>query len=274
MSTVFDPDNSILVVIVPLADGVGLVSYQFDNISMIYRDKLFLSYSDQDCVPAFFPPFPDLPVLGYCLDLVNHRKRNFFVSVNFERLNGSFVTPATQFFPFDFQSGTLLSNFLYFSEESMNNCFFVERGRAFFLSNSNLIDHQISNMEYNNDVGSIGLAACSTSEPRLQSLITMTECRLAAYCNRTAALFDVPDSFSGTISFSGDVFFCSPNFYVRFLNNSLSVHSVSTGTQISGSVSLDAETILFGDCLTSERPFYFVAAVSDARTILPIYQSP
>ena len=107
--------------------------------------------------------------------------------------------------------------------------FFVEGGRTFFLSNSNLIDHQIIDMDYNNDIGSIDLPACATSEPRLQSLITTTECRLAAYCNQTAVLFNVPDSFSGTSPFLGDVFFCSSNFYVRFLNSSLSVHSVGAG---------------------------------------------
>ena len=123
-------------------------------------------------------------------------------------------------------------------------------------------------MDYNNDIGSIDLPACATSEPRLQSLITTTECRLAAYCNRTAALFNVPDSFSRTIPFLGNVFFCSSNFYVRFLNSSLSVHSVSAGEeQVSGSVSLGAETILLGDCLTSEGSFYFVASLNDARTI-------
>ena len=265
ISTVFNSDNSILVAIVPLADGVGLISYEFNNVSMIYRDKTFLSYSDQNCVPAFFPPFPDIPILGYCLDLLNHRIENFYVSVNFERLNGSSVTPAPAFFPFDFQSGTRLSNFLYFSEESMNSCFFVEIARAIFLSNSDLIDHQISNMDYNIDVGSIGLPACSTSEPRLQSLITRTECGLAAYCNRTAALFNVPDNFDGATTFSGDIFFCSPNFYVRFLNSSLSVHSV--GAEVSGPVSLDADAILLGDCLPSEDPFYFVASLSDARTV-------
>ena len=219
---------------------------------------------------AFFPPFPDVPILGYCLDLLNHRIENFYVNVNFERLNGSFVTSAPAFFPFDFQSGTRLSNFLYFSEETMNSCFFVEVGRAIFLSNSDLIDHQISNMDYDIDVGSIGLPACSTSEPRLQSLITRTECRLAAYCNRTAALFNVPDSFNRALpsTFSGDIFFCSPNFYVRFLNNSLSIHNVGAdGEQISGSISLDADAILLGDCLTSEGPFYFVASLSDARTV-------
>ena len=270
ISTIFNSDDTILVAIVPLADGVGLISYDFNNISMIYRDKTFLPYSAQNCVPAFFPPFPDVPILGYCLDILNHRIENFYVNVNFERLNGSFVTSAPAFFPFDFQSGTRLSNFLYFSEESMNNCFLVERGRAIFLSNSDLIDHQISNMDYDIDVGSIGLPACSTSEPRLQSLITRTECRLAAYCNRTAALFNVPDSFSRALpsTFSGDIFFCSPNFYVRFLNNSLSVHSVGAGgEQVSSSVSLDADAILLGDCLPSEGPFYFVASLSDARTV-------
>ena len=267
MSTIFNSDNSILVAIVPLADGVGLISYEFNNVSMIYRDKTFLSYSAQNCVPAFFPPFPDVPILGYCLDLLNHRIENFYVNVNFERLNGSFVTSVTAFFPFDFQSGTRLSNFLYFSEESMNRCFLVEVGRAIFLSNSNLIDHQILNEQYD-DIGSIGLPACSTSEPRLQSLITRTECRLAAYCNRTAALFNVPDNFDGATTFSGDIFFCSPNFYVSFLNRSLSVHSVGAdGEQVSGSVSLDAAAILLGDCLTSEGPFYFVASLSDARTV-------
>ena len=269
ISTVFNSDNSILVAIVPLADGVGLISYEFNNVSMIYRDKIFLSYSAQNCVPAFFPPFPDVPILGYCLDLLNHRIENFYVNVNFERLNGSSVTPAPAFFPFDFQSGTRLSNFLYFSEETMNSCFFVEVGRAIFLSNSDLIDHQISNMDYDIDVGSIGLPACSSSEPRLQSLITRTECRLAAYCNRTAALFNVPDNFNGAIStFSGDIFFCSPNLYVRFLNSSLSVHSVGAdGEQVSGPVSLDADAILLGDCLPSEGPFYFVASLSDTRTV-------
>ena len=100
--------------VVPLADGVGLVSYEFNNVSMIYREKVFLSYSNQNCVPAFFPPFPDVPILGYCLDLLNHRIENFYVNVNFERLNSSYVMPAP-ILPFNFQSGTRLSNFLYSS---------------------------------------------------------------------------------------------------------------------------------------------------------------
>ena len=57
---------------------------------------------------------------------------------------------------------------------------------------------------------------------------------------------------------------------MRFLNSSVSVHSVGAGgEQVSGSVSLDAEVILLGDCLTctSEGPFYFVASLSDARTV-------
>ena len=256
--------------VVPFGDGVGLVSYQFDNISMIYREKLFLSYSDQNCVPAFFPPFPDpiQPVLGYCLDLLNHRIENLLINVNFDRLNGSYVAPAIMFFPFIFQSGTVLSNLLYFPEESMNNCFFVEKGRTIFLSNSNLIDHDISNMVYNSGIGSISVPACSTSEPRLQSLLTRTECKLAVYCSGMAALFNVPDSFGGvTDRFSGDVFFCSSNFYVRFLNSSLSVYRVSNDEQISALIPLDAETILLGDCLTSEDPFYFVASLSDARIV-------
>ena len=188
--------------------------------------------------------------------------------MNFNRLKGSYAAPATMFFPFDFQSGTLLSNFLYFPEESMNNCFFVEKGRTIFLSYSNLIDHDISNMEYNAEIGSISVPACSTSEPRLQSLLTRTDCKLAAYCNGTATLFDVPDSFGGvTNRFSGDVFFCSSNFYVHSLNSSLSVHRVSNDERISALIPLDAETILLGDCLTSEEPFYFVSSLSDTRTV-------
>ena len=270
MSTLFNLDGTILVAVVPFGDGIGLVSYQFDNVSMIYREKLFLSYSDQNCVPAFFPPFPDplQPVLGYCLDLLNHRIKNLLVNVNFDRLNGSYAVPAIMFFPFDFQGGTVLSNFLYFPEESMNNCFFVEKGRTIFLSNSDLIDHDISNMEYNSEIGSIDIPDCSTSEPRLQSLLTRTECKLAVYCSGTAALFNVPDSFGGvTDRFSGDVYFCSSNFYVRFLNSSLSVHRVSNDERISALIPLDAETILLGDCLTFEEPFYFVASLSDARAV-------
>ena len=264
MSTVFNSDSTILVAVVPFSNGVGLVSYHFDNVSMVYREKAFLPRSNQNCMPAFFPPFPNLPVLGYCLDLMNHRIENLFVIVNFDRLNSSYVMVATQFFRFTFQSGTVLSNFLYFSEESMNSCFLVEDGRTIFLSNSNIIDHQLSIMEYESDIGNINLPACS----RLQSLIDDTECKLAAYCNGMAALFNFPDSFSGVTPFSGDVFFCSPSVYVRFLNNSLSVCSVGVSDeQVSGSLSLDAEAIVLGDCLTSEDQFYFVASLSDARTI-------
>ena len=263
--------------IVPFSNGVGLVSYQFDNISMVYmyREKMFLSYSDQNCVPAFFPPFsgPIQPVFGYCLDLPFHRIDAILVRVNFETLNSSyFVLPVTNFVSYNFQSDTLLSNFLFFTEESTTNCFTVETGRTIFLTSSNLVDHFFFDDEYI-EVGSINVPACSTSEPRLQSLITPTECKLAAYCNGTTALFNVPDSFngpgSGVTLFSGDVFFCSPNSYVRFLNNSFSVHRVSATSeeQVSGSVSLNAEVIFLGDCLTSEAQFYFVASLSDARTI-------
>ena len=139
----------------------------------------------------------------------------------------------------------------------------------FFLSNSNIIDHQLSIMEYESDIGNINLSACS----RLQSLIVDTECKLAAYCNGMAALFNFPDSFSGATPFSGDVFYCSPNVYVHFLNNSLSIHRVSTTSeeQVSGSVLLDAEVIVLGDCLTSETRFYLVASLSDARTVFIIF---
>ena len=50
ISTLFNLDSNILVAVVPFGDGIGLVSYQFDNVSTIYRKNLFLSYNDPNCV--------------------------------------------------------------------------------------------------------------------------------------------------------------------------------------------------------------------------------
>ena len=272
MSTLFSRDSTILVAAVPFGDGVGLVSYQFDNISMIYREKVFLSYNIS-CVPAFFLPITDplQPLYGYCLALSTQVIENFVVNVNFERLNTSRVDPAFNFPTFTFQSNSLLSNFVFFPE-ILHICFSNVDGHTVFLQNSNIIYHSISIREYYSDTGSINVPACSSSEPRLQRL--GTKCKLAAYCNQTAALFDAPESGFGEVThFSGDVFLCSSNFYVRFMNNSLSVHRVSNDEQISGFIALDAETILLGDCLFSENQFYFIAALNDARTIFVNFTS-
>ena len=274
VSSLFNRDSTILVAAIPFSDGVGLISYQFDNNSMIYREKVFLSYN-ASCVPAFFLPVTDplQPLYGYCLALSTQVIENFVVNVNFERLNTSHVDPAINFLKFTFQSDSLLSNFVFFPEIH-HICFSNVDGHTVFLQNSNIIYHSISIREYNLDTGSINVPACSSSEPRLQRL--GTECKLAAYCNRTAALFNAPESGFGEVTrLSGDVFFCSDyylassqTYYVHFKNNSLSVHRVSNSEQISGSIPLDAETILRGDCLISENQlFYFVAALGDARTI-------
>ena len=272
-SSLFNRDGTILVAVVPFGDGVGLVSYQFDNISMIYREKVFLSYNT-GCVPAFFPPITDPlePLYGYCLALSTQAIENIVVSVNFERLNNSLVERAINFPRFTFQSNSFLSNFVFFPEIH-HFCFSIANGHTVFLQNSDIVFHSISIREYYSDRGSIDVPACSSSEPRLQRL--GTECKLAAYCNRTATLFNAPESFDGVTRFLDDVFLCSSNFYVRFMNGSLSVHRVSNDEQISSSVALDAEAILLGDCLISEDQvyWYFIAILSDARTIFVNFTS-
>ena len=266
----FNSDGSILAVVIPFSDGVGLVSYQSNNASLIFREMLFLPYNVGNCVPAYFPPFADSlePFYGYCLDLLNHMIKNIVVSVVFERLNSSYVRSATNFLPFDFPSNSRLSNFVHFPEIGSDICFSIEKGHTTFLRNSDIVDHSIAEQAFNSDFGSIGVPACSTSEPRLQRL--EGECMLAAYCNGTSALFGAPEMFNGITRFSkeiyGDAFLCSSAHYVRFMNNSLGVHNVNDGEQISSSVPFDAETILLGDCLVSGGLFYFVAATIDART--------
>ena len=267
----FNSNGSILAVVIPFGDGVGLVSYQSNNASLIFREMLFLPYNLGNCVPAYFPPFADSlePFYGYCLDLSNHMIENIVVSVVFERLNSSYVQSAINFLPFDFQSNSRLSNFVHFPEIGSDICFSIEKGHTTFLRNSDIVDHSIAIREFDSDFGNIGVPACSTSEPRMQRL--EGECMLAAYCNGTTALFGAPEMFSGVTRFSkeiyGDVFLCSSAHYVRFMNNSLSVHNVNDGEQISSSVPFDAETILLGDCLVSGGLFYFVAANTDARTV-------
>ena len=266
----FNSSGSLLAVVIPFGDGVGLASYQSNNTSLIFREKLFLPYNLGSCVPAFFPPFADPlePFYGYCLDVSNHMIENIVVSVVFETLNSSYVQSPNNTVPFNFQNNSFLSNFVHFQEMGNDSCFSFEKGHIIFLRNSDIIDYSIAEQAYNSKVGSISVPACSTSEPRLQRL--EGECMLAAYCNGTSALFGAPEMFNGITRFSkeiyGDAFLCSSAHYVRFMNNSLGVHNVNDGEQISSSVPFDAETILLGDCLVSGGLFYFVAATIDART--------
>ena len=137
-----------------------------------------------------------------------------------------------------------------------------------FLHNSNLLDHSLDDAEYMSH-GSIGVEACSMSEPRLQRL--GSECKLAAYCNGTTAIFGTPEDFTS----SGQVvdrlatetdelaFVCSSLYYILFTNKTLSVRELSSGNQIGNSFPFDTESILLGDCLVSQQQFFFVAALSN-----------
>ena len=272
MSSMFNLDRTILVVVLPFGDGVGLVSYQSSSsYSMIVREKLFLPYDPQSCVPAFFTPFiySLVPFYGYCFDLVNHAIENMVVNVVFDRLNGSSLQ-STSSLSFKFESSSLLSDFIHFPERNENICFStVNDGCTTFLQNSDVVYHRTRISEWF-EPGSIGVPACSSSEPRLQRL--GSECMLAAYCNRTTVLINASVMFNIVTHFSnesdGNIFLCSSMYYVRFMNNFLSVHNVSSGEQISGSVSVDAEKILLGDCLVSGDQVYFLTALNDARIIL------
>ena len=267
MSSISNSNGSILVIAFPLDGGLGLVSYQFENSSYFFREKQFVTQSIADCTIAFFVPYPlrSNDFIGYCLDLSGHMIRHVFVEIVIEMLANSRVYSNNFYGPFDIQSNSFLSNFL----NIVNiECFTTDNGHVVFLHNSNLLDHSLDDAAYMSH-GSIGVEACSMSEPRLQRL--GSECKLAAYCNGTTAIFGTPEDFTS----SGQVvdrlatetdelaFVCSSSYYILFRNKTLSVREISSGNQIGNSFPFDTESILLGDCLVSQQQFFFVAALSN-----------
>ena len=269
MSSMSNSDETILVIAFPLDGGLGLVSYELENSTYFFREKKFkiLTQSIADCTLAFFVPFPlrSNNFIGYCLDLSSHMIRHVFVEIVFEMLANSRVYSNNFYAPFDIQSNSFLSNFLNIVNRE---CFTTDNGHVVFLHNSNLLDHSLDDAEYMSH-GSIGVEACSTSEPRLQRL--GSECKLAAYCNGTTAIFGTPEDFTSSgqvvdrLATEADelAFVCSSLNYILFRNKTLSVRELSSGNQIGNSFPFDTESILLGDCLVSQQQFYFVAALSN-----------
>lgn len=272
MSSAFYPNKTILVVVLPFGDGVGLVSYNSGGSSLNFRESHVLPISNnRNCIPAFFRPyiFDSVPFYGYCLDLEFNRVIDniavhlLFKGLKFDRSSLQFSVSTN----FTLEGKSLLSNFVLFPENGSNTCFQDspgDKGRIVFLHNSDIIVYPSIQS------GGIDVLPCSGSEPRLQRL--GSECKLAAYGNETTVLINISESFNIVTHVSnecgGNIFLCSSIYYVCFMNASFSVHNVSSGEQISGFVHIDAETLLLGDCLISEDQFYFVAALNDARTVL------
>ena len=269
MSSISNSDESILVTAFPLDGGLGLVSYELENSTYFFREKKFkiLTQSIADCTLAFFVPYPlrSNNFIGYCLDLSGHMIRHVFVEIVFEMLANSMVYSNNFYRPFDIQSNSFLSNFLNIVNRE---CITTDNGHVVFLHNSNLLDHSLDDAEYMSH-GSIGVEACSMSEPRLQRL--GSECKLAAYCNGTTAIFGTPEDFTSSgqvvdrLATEADelAFVCSSLNYILFTNKTLSVRELSSGNQIGNSFPFDTESILLGDCLVSQQQFFFVAALSN-----------
>ena len=277
MSSVFSADGNTLIAAVPLNVGIGLVSFQSIDGSFQFREKLFLSQktNSDNCTLAFIVPYrhpQQLPqFIGYCVDLPNNRLCLEYVWITaLENLNTSSLSSSeserqTQqpLECFDILSDTSLSNFLYFSNVPRDQCFFDDFGHLIFLRNSDILDHSHENRIFEDR--RVNIPLCSMSEPRIQRL--GRECRLAAYCNESAAVLDFSGGVTATYSTEtdGQVFLCNSSHFVRFRNGTLTIES---SDQIGSSLPFNVEeTIAVGDCLIVEGQFYFIAALSDARLI-------
>ena len=274
MTPVSNSDESILVFLIPLSDGIQLVSYRYENGSYTFEETWFIQQAFPNCHVAFFaksdrtsPRF-----ISYCLDPSTYTLRSMQLFVDLQQLNRSQAVIIDVSFDVG-DSDVILSNFLFFENfGSISDCFSNSLGHTVFLRDGDLVDHSIEDQRYDSH-GNIGTPSCSVYEPRLQML--GRECMMTAYCNDTTALFGTPESFTSNSQVSvfteerdGQIFFCNSTTYVRLKNNSLSVETVS-GDTLTGTLTFDDQRIILGDCLVSlEGRLFFVALLSDLRVVL------
>lgn len=247
-------DDRIRVVIFPFDLGIGLVSYDYFNVTdtLTYREKHHLIQGDQSCDFLYF--VEDRNLIGYCLDASQrlHARQIIIYSKN---LTQSFVRRSDM----NKQSVDIasLSNFLFF--RGTDACFSNEGGHVLFLNGDSLIGHSFADREITlrHHIG----RNCSR-------LRRVDICWLVAHCDDGAVLFAIE---SGNINiwetYYGKVFLCSGKVFVGFRNETLSLYYVKNKMQFS-SLTFSFGDIHQGDCLRVNQGFIFIATLEDGRTIL------
>ena len=270
MTSVSNSNGSILVILIPLSDGVQLVSYQFENSSYVVRETWFVQQPIQNCHAVFFSRSnPVHPVFfSYCISLPTHTLRYSMLTVLTQQLNLSQISLALE--SFNIGTDAALSNFLSFENRDAM-CFFNDRAHTVFLRNNDLVDHNVEDGVYFAD-NNIFISSCLMSEPRIQMF--ERECMMAAYCNDTSVLFGTPERFFPNQVFAfteetdGQVFFCNSTVYVNLHNNTLSVKR-RNGDTLSNFLAFGYQRVILGDCLvSSSEQFFFVALLSDSSVVL------
>ena len=254
-------DESIQIAMFPQDSGIGLVSFNYftHNDSLVYRDQFLLLQNDPNCTFVYFVD----ELIGYCLDLHLHQIRAFLVNIDFINLTASTIQRRDNTFEIEnIMNITSLSNLIYFVEG--DDCFSSEGSHVVFLDNGDLLDHSFVDGQISfHDVHEVD-STCS----RLHRVGSM--CGLAARCDNKVVLFDTRgriDQTSFTVAEHGQTFFCPSEDFVRFDHEMLSLHHRNR-QQFGNNVSFPFGKIRLGNCVNVADKFFFIATVSDGRTIL------
>lgn len=269
-------NQDITVLVFPLGDGVGLVSYIGDsnNSLMLHQSHILTNnlQNFEDCVFTYFVRYQGR-FIGYCVDFSTSRTLYALsISVNYQSLNLStirrdrndFITQNT----YNLGLSSTYTNFILIPN-APPRCFSNNSPHVLFLVNNRLVDHVYEDAMYDT-YGSI-----HTSESNVCTRIQHIgeDCKLAAYCGGEVVIFGGFESLSvsfriATGDSEGHVFVCSSNRYVRLGNESLTLHDATTQMQL-GSVPFpySFETIQQGSCHTFGTNVYFFVVLGDGRSV-------
>ena len=266
-------NQNITVLVFPLRDGVGLVSYVSDsNDSLTVKDSHSLTNNLpnlEDCVFTYFVRYQGR-FIGYCFNRsTSVTLYALSINVNYQSLGLSsigrddhdFITQSTH----NLGLSSIYTNFILIPNYPPR-CFTNNSPHILFLENNVLVDHAYEDASYVT-LGSIDTSGVCT---RIQHI---EECKLAAYCGREVVIFGGFEAFSVTFRIAtgdneGHVFMCSSSHYVRLENKNLTLHDTTNQIQL-GSVPFpySFETIQQGSCHTFGTNMYFFVVLGDGRSV-------
>ena len=259
---------SILVVLFPLATGVGLVSYDVsENDTLDFREVYVVTENPRRCAFVYF-----LETIaryrGYCLDTAAsvpflYSQRIVITHNNLSLSHVDEPDGMVRTRIYEFRS---LSNFVYIQDA--DGCLSSQGDHVVFMESGFLVDHRFSNHDF---VEHIEVDSSCVESSRL-TRIPQT-CILAVQCGGKLTFVDIAVRPSGQqlspiteVEF-GQVFVCPNREFLGFRNDTLSVYT--TDRSLSRNVSFPiGQDIRRGDCAIVNDELVFVASLSDGRSFL------
>ena len=256
-------DGTIIVAMFPLQTGIGLVSYDAINDTLVFREKFILTQTLQHCTFMYF--IETRGIQGYCLGPPSDEISLYTleITITYGDLSSSSVQDSRFDEDFTVYNLDTLSNFILYSGTM---CFLSNEGNhVVFLESGYFIDQSFGDLEFI-EIPTNG--ACS-GVSRLQRV--GSSCQIATQCDGPIAVFDINNGeFPQKPEFeSGQFFVCPDQLFVEFINDTLALYS-RTGSerQFVNDTNFPFEHISQGACTVVKEQLVLILTLDDGRTFL------